>query len=233
MNKAQRLLSESFHKDRFTNALENPIVPPEEERERVKKLVEIELDWWGDSKTYASTEDITKDVETGALAEVSSDENLYLIMRFQNPDLEKWQPYLTKEARDLLQDIGKRWRLEMNKNNLPRNIKLAVTNLVISKEYRDEIIKLGRLATDKASHAKGQSMDIDGCGYYQDDEPINPRFTENYAEVYKPEVHKILKKILDKMSGEGYLHYVLEFEDTNNQSFHITRSPSYTGMQSS
>ena len=227
-NKSPReLLNEEGHKKRFEDAISNPVIASREEREMVRILAEIEHDWWGDIESYKSVEDILNDVENGNLVEVLPDENFHLIMRLTNPDLENWQPFLRRETYHLLREVVRRWRNKMNERNLPKNIKLAVTNLTITKAYQREIIKQGKLATDKASHSKGQSFDIDGCGYYEDDVAVNPRFTENYKEVYRPEVHELLKEVLDEMTKEHVLHYILEFAGTDNQSFHITRSPEY------
>ena len=223
----QEMLDDKKHKKRFNDAINNPVIASREERERVKRLAETELEWWGHIKSYKKPEEILKDAETGKLVEVLPDDSFELIMRLINPKLENWQPFLKESTYHLLREVIRRWRNKMDSNGLPKNIKLSVTNLIITKEYQRKIIKLGKLATDKASHTKGQSFDIDGCGYYMDGTAINPRFTENYRKIYIPEVHKLLKEVLDEMTEEKVLHYILEFEGTNNQSFHITRSPAY------
>lgn len=199
----------------------------EKELEKAKKLYEIEYEWWGDVNPFKTNDDIKKAFINGDLTEVRGDENIKPIMRLLNPDLKKWLPYLSKDAHNLLIDLGKSWREKMNKENLSKDIKLSITSLTRSSEYQKEIISSGKLAVEGSSHTKGKSFDIDGCGYYEGEEAINPRFTDNYEDVYNSRVHTILRESLKDFKEKGLLNFIPEYEGTTNQCFHVTVAPEY------
>ncbi len=205
--------------------LENPTRASMEEIKKVEKLSEIKREWWKNSPAFLTTKDILEGVENGILDKVESDENVKLIMRFENPDLKDWQPYLYRDTALLLKEIGRKWREKMNRGNLPKNIILAVTSLVRSVKYQEKIIERGKLAISNSPHTKGQSFDIDGCGYYENDSVVNPRQSENYKDVYNQRIHQLLKESLKEMKKGNCLNYILEYENTDNQCFHITRNP--------
>ncbi|MEX0690045.1 MAG: DUF5715 family protein, partial [Candidatus Paceibacterota bacterium] len=106
-----------------------------------------------------------------------------------------------------------------------KDIKLSITSLTRSSEYQKEIVNMGKLAVKNSSHTKGKSFDIDGCGYYQGEEAINPRFTEKYKEKYNPRVHKILEEILIEMKENDIINFIPEYYGTTNQCFHVTIAP--------
>lgn len=207
--------------------LNNPFKADEKELEKAKDLYKIEYEWWGDLDPLETNNDINKSFIDGELVEVIEDENIRPIMRLQNPDLKKWLPYLSRDAHKLLIDLGKNWREKMNKENLPKDIKLSITSLTRSVEYQKEIISSGKLAVEGSSHTKGKSFDIDGCGYYKGEEAINPRFTDNYKDVYDTRVHTILREILQDLKEQGSLNFIPEYEGTTNQCFHVTVAPGY------
>lgn len=207
--------------------LESQVKASAEEKERVKNLSEIERKWWKNYSAYETADDILKDVEKGVLAKIESDKNFKLIMRFGNSELKDWQPYLHKDTAYLLKKIGEKWRGKIKQANLSDEILLAVTSLIRTVEYQEKLIKKGALAMPDSSHTKGQSFDIDGCGYYENDNVVNPRQTANYYDIYNPLIMRALKETLEEMKKENYLNYVLEYENTNNQCFHITRNPDY------
>lgn len=215
------------NKDEVLELLSKGAIAKKEELEEVRKLSETERAWWKDFPPYETNEQILDDFEKGVLAKIEDDENLKLIMRFLNPELEKWQPYLNKYTVALLCEVGGRWREKMKAAGLPDNIRLPVTSLIRTKKYQEEIISAGKLAMPDSPHTKGQSFDIDGCGYYIEDSVVNPRQCENYQEIYRPLVHQILKEVLDEMKNEGYLSYIQENKNTGNQCFHITRNPAH------
>ncbi len=214
-------------KEEILELLSKGVVAQKEELEEVRRLSEEERMWWKDFLPYETTEQILKAIERGILEEIKGDENFRLIMRFSNPELEKWQPYLDKNAAALLSEVGERWRKKIKVSRLPNDICLALTSLVRTKKYQEEIINAGKLAMPDSPHTKGQSFDIDGCGYYIGDSVVNPRQCENYQEIYKPLVHQILKEVLGEMKNEGHLSYIQENKNTGNQCFHITRNPAY------
>ena len=148
-------------------------------------------------------------------------------MRFANPELEDWQPYLRRDAASLLYEITKNWRVKMTNAELSRDIRLSVTSLVRTTNYQIKLIELGKLAMLDSAHTKGEAFDIDGCGYYDAEENINPRQNKNYRVLYNPLVHQLLQKTLEEMKLEGKLNFVLEYKGSTNQVFHIARSPRY------
>ncbi len=208
--------------------LSKGVVAEKKEMEEVKKLSETERAWWRDFPLYETNEQILEDFEKGILAKIEDDENLKLIMRFSNPELENWQPYLAKETARLLREVGEKWREKMRSAGLPDDIHLAVTSLIRTKKYQEKIIKAGKLAMPDSPHTKGQSFDIDGCGYYIEDNVVNPRQCENYQEIYKPLVHQILEEILSEMKDKGRLSFIQEYKGSDNQCFHMTRNPAYS-----
>ena len=127
----------------------------------------------------------------------------------------------------LLKEVGRKWRGKMTAENLSKDILLAVTSLVRSVEYQENLIKRGKLGMPDSPHTKGQSFDIDGCGYYDNGKAINPRQSENYRDIYNPHVHHLLKETLEEMKKENCLNYILEYENTDNQCFHVTRNLAY------
>lgn len=209
-------------KEEVLGVLAKGVVAEEKQLEEVRKLSEKERAWWANVPAYETNEEILENFEKGILVKIEDDENFKLIMRFSNPRLEDWQPYLSEEAAALLREIGKRWRGKMKAVRLPDDIRLAVTSLVRTKKYQEKIIAAGKLAMPNSPHTKGQSFDIDGCGYYIENSAVNPRQCENYKEIYKPIVHQVLKDVLDEMKDEGVLYYIQEYKNTNNQCFHIT-----------
>jgi len=219
-------ISQQSRMDLFLK-LENPAKASAEEIERVRKLSEIERKWWKNYPAYETVDDILKDAEKGVLMKIESDEDFKLIMRFENPDLKDWQPYIHKDTALLLKKVGEKWRQKMIQNGLSDKIILSITSLIRTAEYQEKLTKRGKLAMPNSPHTKGQSFDIDGCGYYENNKAINPRQSENYKDFYNPRVHQLLRELLEDMKKENCLNYILEYEDTDNQCFHITRNPDY------
>lgn len=196
-----------------------------EELLRVENLYGEERKWWGNAPAYENLEQIEKDIERGILEKVESDKNVKLITRFISGEFKEWPPYLHKETVIMLKNIGEKWRNKMEEIGLPDDIQLAITSLIRTKEYQEDLIKRGKLALKDSTHTKGQAFDIDGCGYYLNGKPINPRQDEEYKKEYNPKVHELLKEVLDEMKSQEVLNYILEFEGTTNQCFHIARNP--------
>ncbi len=224
---AQALLNHKNHLRRLKAAITNPVRATQKEKEEVEKQTEIERSWWTEIKPYESLEEIASDFTLGKLVRVESNSNFKLIMRFANPDLEDWQPYLTKEANSLLGEVTERWRLKMNQANLATDIRLAITSLTRTMEYQNKLREAGKLAMLDSAHTKGQAFDVDGCGYYEASENINPRQNKNYRVLYNPLIHQLLQETLEEIKLEGKLNYVLEYKGSSNQVFHIARSPRY------
>lgn len=212
--------------------MDNPTRASVEELERVRRLSEIERNWWRTLPAYETAEDIMRDVESGFLKKIESDENLKLIMRFENSDLKEWPPYLPKETAALLKEVGRRWREKAAQKEISEETRLAVTSLIRTTAYQEELIKRGKLAMPESPHTKGQCFDIDGCGYYNGGKAVNPRQTDDYQNSHNPNVHETLKETLEEMKAENCLNYILEYKGTDNQCFHITRNPAYQPTRS-
>ncbi len=223
----QELLTEEYHKNRFNYFLKNPTVASSEERKKIKSSLKLEYKWWGDKQPYKRVEEIIEDCKNGKLLRVASTNSFKLIMRLENPDLTDWQPYASSSVISLLQRVGEAWRKKMREAGLSDDIRLPITSLVRTVKYQNNLIEQGKLAAENSSHTKGQSFDIDGCGYYIDDDVVNPRFTPNYKEIYEPMVHALLRETLEEMKSDGSLNYIPEYENTDNRCFHVTCSPNY------
>ncbi|HEY4498419.1 MAG TPA: DUF5715 family protein [Candidatus Paceibacterota bacterium] len=224
---AQTLLNHKNHLRRLKAAITNPIRATKKEKEEVREQTEVERSWWTEIKPYESLEEIASDFASEKLVRVKPNSDFKLIMRFANPELEDWQPYLRRDAASLLYEITKNWRVKMTNAELSRDIRLSVTSLVRTTNYQIKLIELGKLAMLDSAHTKGEAFDIDGCGYYDAEENINPRQNKNYRVLYNPLVHQLLQKTLEEMKLEGKLNFVLEYKGSTNQVFHIARSPRY------
>lgn len=216
--------------------------------EQIKAETEIEREWYKEVTPFASYEHINAAVIAGKLTKVEPARDYLPILRFRNPDLhETYPPFLKLKTKRLLDEVTSRWRTLALKKGINERIRLAISALVMSESYRNKLLQSDKLAIDKGPHVLGEAFDIDGCGYYLGDIPINPRpktqgewdaaFAhmgvsiprpdfDSYSK-YDPKVHETLKRILDIMMTEGKLHYVLEFPETTNASFHICRHPDY------
>ncbi|MEX0748760.1 MAG: DUF5715 family protein [Candidatus Saccharimonadales bacterium] len=217
---------------------------PAAELERVQNAIRQELEWMSGFEPYNNNEDIDRAVADGELVPVTEDDNLRPVMRYRNPELIRdYPPYLRQKPYQLLQIIGQRWRDLMRERGLSEDIKLAVSMLTCTKEYQQKLIQGGKLAVDKGPHSCGFAFDIDGCGYYLGDTPINPRpdkqsaYTQAFAsagsrvvpfgsyEQYDRQVHLLLDQVLDSLASEGLIHFILEYPDSNNSSYHICTNP--------
>ena len=208
----------------------------------------IERGWYKGIQPYRSLADIILAVETGKLVRVVPTDNYQPIMRLSNPMVAEMYPgYLTSEAKQLLDEVGTAWRQAMGQAGLDSKIKLAVTSLVRTVSYQQAIVRAGKLADPDSVHTRGEAFDIDGSGYYIGSIPINARkdrqddFKNAFRELgaaedapefgdyklYQPEVHQMLGRVLDHMQSQEKLHFVVEYADTTNQTFHICRHPSY------
>ncbi|HSX48565.1 MAG TPA: DUF5715 family protein [Candidatus Nanoarchaeia archaeon] len=209
---------------------------------------QVERDWYKDEPPFQSLVQVLTAYGTGRLVKVEPNLDYQPIMRLRNPKLaESYPGYLTAEAKKLLEEVGHLWRLKMDEAGQDKAIRLAITSLVRTQAYQNTIVKAGKLADPNSVHTRGEVFDIDASGYYLGDRPVNNRqnlregfkeaFRELNAEVdspdyadfslYKPDVHLLLKQVLNSMQKQGKLHFVHEFPGTGNDVFHICRNPEY------
>lgn len=224
------------------------VQPSQEEIQKTLKENSIEREWYKHIKSYESVEDILADFKSKKLARVQSSANYLTILRLRNPKLETtYPPFLTQPTKDLLDEVMLSWRKEATKQGYSASIKIAVTSLIRSKAYQDEIVAAGKLADPDSVHTKGEAFDIDAAGYYLDGVPVNARknkhtdfhraFKSLHADVenpeygdyslYQPEIHEILHTVLKAKYRENKLHFIHEHAGTTNAVFHICRNPSY------
>lgn len=230
--------------------LKNHIELRQDHYEEIKAETAIERRWYEAATPYQTPADILAAAKDGKLAKVEATSDYLPILRFRNPKLiETYPPYLKPETKALLEEVCSRWRKKCDNLLIGKDIRLAISSLVMSETYRNELLKAGKLAIDKGPHVLGEAFDIDGCGYYVGEVPVNPRpktqtewdqaFGQMNALVKRPNfedyshyekrVHEVLKDILDQMMLEGKLHYAWEYPGTINASFHICRHPDYSG----
>ena len=204
--------------------------PSPEEFKKVKDHYSIEKGWWGEYPSYENMEDVNNAIEKGVLTRVTSNRDIKIRISVEKGLIEGSIPYLEKETALLLTEIGKQWREKMKHKSLPENIVLAVPSLLRTKEYQKKIVDEGVLALPESTHTKGFAFDVDGSGYYlyQEDgntQSINARQSADYLNSYNKEVHEILREVLEEMKSGGLLNYIPEYENTDNQCFHIARNP--------
>ena len=216
--------------------------------EEVLKENEIERQWYRDVLPFESYASILKAAADGGLEKVKPTADYLPILRLRNPALgETYPAYLTKEAKAVLDEIGRTWRQRADAERIDRKVRLAITSLARTQPYQQLIVKAGKLADPESVHTRGEAFDIDASGYYLDNVPINPRqdrekefaaaFKELGAELdsphfgdfhlYNPKVHDILHEVMNQLQKEGKLHFVHEYPNTNNAVFHACRNPRY------
>lgn len=229
--------------------LVSPYPVDSEEYKAAMERTKIERDWYADQQPFRNEQAIKTAAQNGELVKIEADHNFLPIMRFRNPDLhDKYPPYLRPEAKALLDEIGRDWREAMNQAGKPEEIRLALTSMVRSEEYQEELLKAGRFAQPNSPHSMGEAFDLDSAGYYVGEQPMNPRVAvkdqfeagfqkmstrlkpkelADYAQ-FDPEVTLMLLTVLSQKMREGKLHFIVEFAGTENEIYHICRNPAYT-----
>jgi hypothetical protein len=221
-----------------------------EHAKEVREETEIEREWYDDATPFANAQEIDDALSAGDLATLPDNPNYLPIMRYRNPKLVGiYPPYLRAATLALLNEVALNWRTRANHVGIDPRIRLSITGLVMSEEYRDQLIAAGKLAFDKGPHVCGEAFDIEGVGYYVGDTPLIPRFQAGIRKVfedmqadvdapdyinfdaYDPRVHKVLKTVLDEMMAAHKLHYAHEFPGSTNTVYHICRNPAYNPIQ--
>ena len=224
------------------------VQPTQDEIRQTLQENSIEREWYKHVKSYKSFEEILADVRSKKLARVEVNDNYLPILRLRNPQLETtYPPFLTQATKQLLDEVMLSWRDEVTRQGYSGSIQIAVTSLIRTKAYQEEIVAAGKLADPDSVHTKGEAFDIDAAGYYLDGVPVNARknkhtdfhraFKSLHADVenpeygdytlYQPEVHEILHDVLKIMHKENKLHFIHEHAGTTNAVFHICRNPAY------
>jgi hypothetical protein len=218
------------------------------EIKHVKKDTEVERQWYGGITPFLTVKEIIDASKKGYLTKVVEAENYMPIMRLRNVALvDKYPPFLTKQSKRLLDEIANIWRQNCHRSDIDPEIKLAITSLARVQSYQNLLIKSGKLAMPNSPHLRGEAFDIDASGYYQSGVPINPRedeqkeFSKAFKDInaqldspqfgsyklYNPEVHLILKEVLEEMQSHDKLNFVHEYAGTTNACFHVCRNPNY------
>lgn len=218
-----------------------------------------ERDWYGAMAHYADQKAIQTASETGELVRVNADDNFQIIGRFRhdNPEL-PYQPYLTHSALHMLHVMGRYWRHAARSRGIADGVRLAVTSMVRSQEYQDELVRAGKFAVPDSTHMTGNAFDIDLGGYYNalEDgreatvslrspatqskigkalvrdlglEPYNPvRFG---PESFEPEVTEAVMRVAEGLHQLGVINRVIEMPESANRVLHVAVSPSWTRRQ--
>lgn len=233
--------------------LVSPYKVDQGEYERAMEITKVERDWYAGKTPYQDDEAVEEGIANGALVKVAGSPNYLPIMRFRNPDLhQKYPPYLSKNAKALLDEVGSAWREKMDARGKPKEIRLALTSMVRNFEYQEELLKAGRFAQENSPHTFGEAFDLDSAGYYVGENPMNPRlavkeqFEQGFQELskrlkpkeladlkqYDPEITLLLLEVLTQKGYEGKLHYIVEFAGTENEIYHVCRNPAYVPKES-
>jgi len=214
----------------------------------VRKQTAIERRWYKKVKPFTSIQEILLAAKRGQLVKITPTKNYCPILRLRNNQLiEKYPPFLTTAAKNLLDEISEKWRSLCSEAKIDSQIRLAITSLVRTQKYQDILIKSGKLAMPNSPHMRAEAFDIDASGYYLGEVPINPRsnYQKQFAKafsaisaelssppfgdyrLYNPLVHQILLKVLKQMKRENKLNFVYEYPKTTNACLHICRNPDY------
>lgn len=227
--------------------LQSNVEVDKQELERISREHKIERDWYSDIPSFANNAAIAATAKKGVLVKITETSDYLPIMRLRNPKLhDEYPPYLTKASAGLLGQITTEWRKRMLAEGFDQNVRLAITSLTRSQEYQNKIVAAGKMALSDGPHLRGEAFDIDGCGYYVGDKPVNPRqkkvggeFHKAFEQMdaglpepelidyneYQPRIHEILHEVLKDLMAQDKLHYLHEFPNTNNTVFHVARNP--------
>lgn len=121
-------------------------------------------------------------------------------------------PYLTPQAADLLDDIGKRFHKKLNEDNLGKCY-FQVSSLLRTAESQKRLSRSNTNASSNSSHLYGTTFDIS----YQ--KVIKKPLPWKSAEVIDGPAMKLLSETIGELRKEGRLVVVTERKEA---CFHIT-----------
>lgn len=139
-----------------------------QEFEAAQKILGIEMEWHKDSYRYKTEDEILKDYKSGILKKVVTTKYYRPIFRLINPDLHStYPPFLHKKAIKALKSICKEWKRAIKKLDPSyKDVYVPVTSLVRSIQYQNELVALGKFASENSTHCTGFTFDLDASSYY-------------------------------------------------------------------
>lgn len=155
---------------------------------------------------FKTNDDLLNQIDTylqaGTLVEISN--NKYYSLH----DLSYSFPYLTPEAAQLLEDIGRRFHARLKEKDLPK-YKFELSSLLRTEETQRKLMHINRNATPNGTaHYYGTTFDI----AYDKYERNGTRYQDNKVET-------IMKEVLLEMRKECRFLIIKEPRD---KCFHIT-----------
>lgn len=208
--------------------------------------------WYAHHPRYQTDSDIEFAFVQGRLVELPNDTNVRRLARFEGASRQQFKPYLTPNAVRFAQLFGELWRQELSLHYGidDQRLRLAVTSMVRSQTYQDDLIRAGKLASADTTHTTGNTLDFDGAGYYivengtvaahghparatQRTEILDGLKTEygehdirpHYRDDYDPRVLQCARDVAFTLEQSGIINLVPEFTDTPNAVLHIATNP--------
>lgn len=127
-------------------------------------------------------------------------------------DLTYSHPYLTPEAAELLDEIGKRFQKKLDENNLKKNY-YQITSLLRTGESQRRLSRTNTNASSNTSHLYGTTFDITYARVFR-----KPKLSKD-AEVADGPAIKLLSEAIGELRKEKRCVVVTE---RNERCFHIT-----------
>lgn len=121
-------------------------------------------------------------------------------------------PYLTPEAEDFLNDLGKRFQKKLDENDMPEYY-FQISSLLRTRENQKDLSRSNGNATAISSHMYGTTFDIPYTTV------IKQTFLWNEAEVTDGKASKLLSEALGELRKEKRCVVVTERKEA---CFHIT-----------
>jgi hypothetical protein len=228
------------------------------EIESVERQISREADWFVGQPRYTTNGDIIASALNGELIKVEPTPNCRPIARYLMPENgHLYLPYLAPYAALALQLIGDRWRAEADQLGLPKNICLALTSLIRSMVYQQQLCNTpGKLALATSSHTAGGAFDIDCAGYYlmmgADVVPVRLSSVEEQLvmhdhtaqsmgivatrtlvfgpEHFDPKVKQALMRAVGPFHEANFINVVPEYIGTTNECLHIGVNPRFVDL---
>ncbi len=151
-------------------------------------------------------ENIKKYLKEGDLVKIETND-YYVIDKLTHS-----QPYLTPEAEELLEDIGKRFQEKLEENDLKKRY-FQVTSLLRTGESQRRLGRSNTNATTNSSHLYGTTFDITYARVFR-----KPRLSKA-SEVEDGPAIKLLSEAIGELRKEKRCVVVTERKE---RCFHIT-----------
>jgi hypothetical protein len=172
-----------------------------DERLRVYRESERELEWWGDRLLV----NVPEALREGALREVPSEGTGFrLIMTLKNNREPK---LLNPQALSLLELIGQKWRDKLTNTSIHDDVFLSVTSLYRSRDLQRQLLRRKANAFSKSSHQAGAAIDFDPNGYYEGSKRVSVKRGD---KIFNERHISALKETLEQLENEGKCRVIWE-----------------------